>query len=333
MRSCFVPNCDILCKNMKKRMMFIPPKNKELFNLWKSVLPNRRELKPTDRVCERHFQEDHICKTFDHIINGELHQIDRGKPKLRDTAIPFYNLPSATYVNDFKRKNDSVDPERRSKKLKDVRSRRPIIKRLMKDFNDKQKKENLSENFPNNAGNENLEAGTSDDCFSTATDSQVDEHLIIEPSFEEFHDDLEGSGSHIIETDEKIDLDTDDVECVDANLFDGIYEDIYEVTLPNTLWGVHRDPNRTFIVFSYFDKKTCSTTKLIYLDSDLNANICVKGKIVNAYRSMCNLTIEYLTKIVSQVDEYRICEKFDSNSKCEVVAAECEAICRACNKI
>lgn len=54
MRNCFVPNCDKECK-YDKRMMFLPPKNPELFEKWKIILPKKRQFKKTDKVCSRHF--------------------------------------------------------------------------------------------------------------------------------------------------------------------------------------------------------------------------------------------------------------------------------------
>lgn len=47
-----------------------------------------------DRVCERHFNKEDIQTTWDHVINGELLQMERGKPKLKSNAIPSNNLPT-----------------------------------------------------------------------------------------------------------------------------------------------------------------------------------------------------------------------------------------------
>lgn len=93
MRNCFVPLCDAKNKNSGKRMMFLPPKDEAIFNSWVEVLPKKRPFKKIDRVCEHHFDESDIIKTWDHIINGKLHRLDRGKPKLKCNAVPKHNLP------------------------------------------------------------------------------------------------------------------------------------------------------------------------------------------------------------------------------------------------
>lgn len=214
-----------------------------------------------------------------------------------------------------------------------TKTRRPIIKRLLKDFNPKRTKENVSAHNGYIEMSENNDAGTLLDDVNSTTDHHIDEHsnMVIQETAYELQDDTEEPSSYLIKNNQRTDQQSDlAYDSVDVTLFDGIYEDIYEVTLPNTLWGIHRDPNRTFIVFSYFDEKTCSMSKLIRLDNGMNTHIYLKGKLVNEYLS--NLSIEYLTNLVSQVDEYRICEKFDFHSKCEVVAVERD-LCTVCQSL
>ncbi|GAB0097725.1 THAP-type domain-containing protein [Sergentomyia squamirostris] len=94
MRNCFVPFCDIQCKSMEKRMMFLPPKDDEIFEKWKENLPKKRPFKRNDRVCERHFHPEDVVKTWEHIINGQVFHLERGKPRLRPSAIPTLNFPN-----------------------------------------------------------------------------------------------------------------------------------------------------------------------------------------------------------------------------------------------
>ena len=93
MRNCFVPNCD---KDSKydKRMMFLPPKNPELFEKWRIALPKKRLFKKTDKVCCRHFLKEDIITTWDTQIQGKLVQLERDKPRLKDFAVPGLNLSS-----------------------------------------------------------------------------------------------------------------------------------------------------------------------------------------------------------------------------------------------
>ena len=91
MRNCFVPNCD---KDSKydKRMMFLPPKNPDLFEKWRIVLPKKRLFKKTDKICSRHFLKEDIITTWDTHIQGKLVQLVRDKPRLKDSAVPGLNL-------------------------------------------------------------------------------------------------------------------------------------------------------------------------------------------------------------------------------------------------
>lgn len=71
---------------------------------WKQILPKKREFKWTDKVCERHFEDKFIVTTWDHIIEGKLHQVERNKPKLKPDAIPTLNIPLDGEFKKSKRK-------------------------------------------------------------------------------------------------------------------------------------------------------------------------------------------------------------------------------------
>lgn len=101
MRNCFVPHCD-QSRSTAKCMMFMPPKLPDMFERWHSVLPKHRDFKPTDRVCERHFQPGDIRTTWDHIINGELVRMERTKAMLLPHAVPSQNLQLGSARNNVK---------------------------------------------------------------------------------------------------------------------------------------------------------------------------------------------------------------------------------------
>lgn len=260
-----------------------------------------------------------------------LHQIDRGKPKLLATAVPCFNLPTDDCIR-LPVKHEVNESNKKTKKQhgnvketlpietnRSPKTRRPIIKRLARDSNKKRREHN--DIVRNQNYNETTESVNVDLFDEPAADDRIDEDSNVEiqdSTYEQQDDTVINCGERTVNLQ------------IDTSLFDGMYEDIYEVTLPNTLWGIHRDPNRTFIVFSYFDAKTCAMSKLIHLDSDMNTHIYVRGKLVN--KSLSNLSIEYLTNLVSEVDEYQICERFDLNGECHVVAVE-HNLCAACQSI
>lgn len=63
-----------------------------MFKKWMEALPKHKEFKHSDRVCEYHFMKDLIVTTWDHWINGELHKLERGKPRLKAEAVPSLEL-------------------------------------------------------------------------------------------------------------------------------------------------------------------------------------------------------------------------------------------------
>lgn len=113
MRNCFVPFCD-RSRSSAKCMMFKPPKTPLMFERWHSVLPKHRVFKPTDRVCERHFQPGDIQTTWEHIINGKLVQMERIKAMLMPHAVPTQNLQLGAH-NLYRRPRDGVALKRVSR--------------------------------------------------------------------------------------------------------------------------------------------------------------------------------------------------------------------------
>lgn len=130
----------------------------------------------------------------------------------------------------------------------------------------------------------------------------------------------------------------DDSEIIDDNqqpnaVFESIFDDIYEVVLPTTLWGVHRDPNRKFIAFSEFDASNMTTSKLLHITDTLEMKAYFYNTEVQLPQRH-HLSLDVLTDSLTGLDEYRACESFraDSNqSYCEIVAMS-SGYCRNCIK-
>lgn len=49
-------------------------------------------------MCERHFDQSQILTYWEHTINGQVHQIQREKPKIKADAIPYLHLPGTADV-------------------------------------------------------------------------------------------------------------------------------------------------------------------------------------------------------------------------------------------
>lgn len=86
------------------------------------------------------------------------------------------------------------------------------------------------------------------------------------------------------------------------NTFDGLYDDIFEVELPCTMYGVHRDPHRTFIAFTLIDPITISTAKALHIDRHLRTKTIVKGLTVESTEHD-DLTVDNINDILNGLDK------------------------------
>lgn len=114
-------------------------------------------------------------------------------------------------------------------------------------------------------------------------------------------------------------------------MFESIYDDIYEVVLPNTLWGIHRDPDRRFIVFSEFDASIMNTAKLLHISDSLEMKAFIYNTEIQITKRG-DLSIEILTDALSELDDHRPCALIKSGvPECEVLASVGD-YCNSCAK-
>lgn len=86
--------------------------------------------------------------------------------------------------------------------------------------------------------------------------------------------------------------------------FEALYDDIYEITLPSTLWGIHRDLDKEFIVFSEFNLKSMATTKLLYLDARCECKFTVDNVLRKAEKlKLSELSTENIERLLTKFDE------------------------------
>uniref|UniRef100_A0A182QT72 THAP-type domain-containing protein n=1 Tax=Anopheles farauti TaxID=69004 RepID=A0A182QT72_9DIPT len=252
MRNCFVFQCDRRHRDSPKRAMFNTPKDPEKFEQWRKALPNYRPLKPHDRVCEKHFKPTDILRDWTYNIEGKTEKLPRAKPVLQPDAVPCYIEPT-----------DAVKGSKRGRKT--------------------------------------LETGTAKLRAAAAKNSVT---VVIESSEAE-----ESSGTH--EKEQAVLIVLEDVPCegreetkeeqpVKPNdnvvvlsleedeilqrdiIFEELYDNIFEVELPCTLWGVHREPDRKYVAFSrleWSDTGEMKQTSLV-IDCTLKCNARVTGKLM-----------------------------------------------------
>ncbi|XP_077489525.1 uncharacterized protein LOC144100442 [Amblyomma americanum] len=97
-RTCFVPLCNGGYKSSKKKVsLFRAPSDPLRLQEWaRNIKRDDKTLDDSCVVCSRHFDERYIQRTFQHLINGKLVEIDRERPALTDDAVPtiFPDAPS-----------------------------------------------------------------------------------------------------------------------------------------------------------------------------------------------------------------------------------------------
>ncbi|XP_055912506.1 uncharacterized protein LOC129946377 [Eupeodes corollae] len=307
MRNCFIPGCDRLCriKGTIKRKMFVVPKDKETFNAWVDVLPKQRELKAHDKVCERHFDDNDISTTYDNIINGQLYKMERGRPKLKPKAIPSKNFDCAETT---RRLNNSVINRKHKIPVEEI----------------------------------------------TAEDTQVYDSMTLEEQELEVDGEVQEiteiclKDTQVPETTTEtaaaivpyeLNSDENQVDEGEENeareLFESLYDDIYEVVLPNTLWGVHRCPEHSSIFFSFVDPSMLRTTKMISISCHGEVKILLGSRLMNEQNLMTDIaSIESLTALITEIDELLLCSKVFDNEFCEVSIKDSDSeVCDACAQV
>lgn len=93
-----VPGCTSgYRKSETARHFFCAPRDTDQRAAWDHAIPRAdKKLSNTSRVCDVHFHEEDILKTFTHIINGKKVEIARGKWSVVEGCAPqiFPNLPA-----------------------------------------------------------------------------------------------------------------------------------------------------------------------------------------------------------------------------------------------
>lgn len=112
--------------------------------------------------------------------------------------------------------------------------------------------------------------------------------------------------------------------------FECICDDIFEVVLPSTLWGIHRDPDNKFIAFSMFDVSTMSNSKLLYVSDKFEVKIVILNTIISE-QNLNEISIEILSNLLNDLEEYRLCTDHRA-PKCELLALSDSNYCSNCKQ-
>lgn len=89
-RTCFVPGCKSGYRScLLKASLFRAPTDAARREIWaRQIKRADKELTADCVVCERHFEEQYVEKTFRHVIGGKAAEIPRDRPHLKEDAVP-----------------------------------------------------------------------------------------------------------------------------------------------------------------------------------------------------------------------------------------------------
>uniref|UniRef100_A0A182SGN7 THAP-type domain-containing protein n=1 Tax=Anopheles maculatus TaxID=74869 RepID=A0A182SGN7_9DIPT len=301
MRNCYVYKCDRQHKDDPKRTMFNVPKDPQKFEEWRQALPNHRPLQPHDRVCEKHFKTTDIQRDWTYQIEGKTKKLMRTKPVLRPDAIP-------CIFNVMKPDDETVTTGKKRRKKSPERSEEDIIL--------------LVESTSQRPAEEPVER------------EQQSVVILMEES--ELMDVNKRDESGVVEL---LAADMDVVE--KESIFGELYDNIFEVELPSTLWGVHREPDRAFVAFSRFgwcpkDGNATSTVSLL-IDCSLECRAWYDGKLalgkdlttqLATFRSdekgnPVQLNMSIVTKLLDNLEQYAAREELVDVAKVKESLEDC----------
>lgn len=290
MRNCFVPGCDAYCKrnNTVQRKMFLAPT--KLFNEWANVLVNKRNFKQHDRVCERHFEEADIIQFWEANINGKVHLTPRDKPKLREDAIPSKNLPKR---EDFVPISDSPKNVPKNDLLKKRSEKIEILSNKIIASNKRAARKKIAEPVKTKRTKLTEKEETLETCLENV------------PEAETKLDNDKTSTAEVAGREEVVDREMK-TETSEEKLamFESLYEEAFDVTLPNLLWGIHRDPDRKFIAFSEFNQSTMSMSKLFHITDTCQYKILINNQLKSSKTLPHELlTADHLSSLLDELEK------------------------------
>jgi THAP domain len=81
-----------------KRHLFTAPKDAERRQHWNRCIPRDAVLQPHHVLCDLHFDEQFIIKTFDSVVNGEFVRIPREKWTLTIDALVHFVMKHSLFT-------------------------------------------------------------------------------------------------------------------------------------------------------------------------------------------------------------------------------------------
>uniref|UniRef100_A0A182M708 THAP-type domain-containing protein n=1 Tax=Anopheles culicifacies TaxID=139723 RepID=A0A182M708_9DIPT len=235
------------------------------FEEWRQALPKHRPLAKHDRVCEKHFKSSDILRDWTYQIEGKTRKLLRSKPILQPDAIPcIFSVcepdTASTVSTARRRKKKSPEPSEESNSVVVVVE---------------------STNQP----------------LEVEPIGQEEQSVLILINNESTNPSKQDAASGENKVVELIETEMDIIE--KESIFEELYDNIFEVELPSTLWGVHREPDRKFVAFSRFEWReqdvNAARSISLLVDCSLGCRAWYDGKLV--------FSNDLTSKLVSRSDD------------------------------
>lgn len=84
--------------------------------------------------------------------------------------------------------------------------------------------------------------------------------------------------------------------------FENLYDEAFDVTLPNVMWGIHRDSERKFIVFSTFDGEKMKFNKFLHINDRLKCKIMINEVSEEKTMTIEECNVEYVSDWLDEID-------------------------------
>ncbi|XP_065365181.1 uncharacterized protein LOC135958223 [Calliphora vicina] len=325
MRTCFVPFCDGKNKDQPNRTMFLVPREPVLFAQWADILPKVRTLRSIDRICHLHFRPEDVVYTFDHIINGQIYKIQRDRPRLKPDALPCLEMTTKEELLSYRVKH-RLPSNTKVAKLSDKAISDQIYELITEDHQAENEQPTILNveiqkqqpqvdnctaivvNFEDVIENVNNDEQTIND----EPDNQLIDLVVEEPNYE--CDEANEESASLNANSENLAM----AKLMD--LFNLLYDNVYDVLAPNTLWGIHRCPNRSLICFSYMDVTKFQFTKMININVGGSVQLYFYGSLIRTLQLCEDIDdLDSMAIVLNHVDMWRLCFGKSSNSECEIV--------------
>uniref|UniRef100_W8C6B4 THAP-type domain-containing protein n=1 Tax=Ceratitis capitata TaxID=7213 RepID=W8C6B4_CERCA len=365
---CSVPGCEKNNKHQRKRFMFSFPKKEDLLQKWLEAIPNLgRPIKSSWRVCQHHFEKKDILQDFSHTIGGEMYVIERERPRLKPNAVPTKNLHSEKFPQNeqnIKMKNTYLKVASNSTDI-DIADGG-----AHKDRNHINDKTQITENciekphiikvidtvlHNNKKANLPTQPETAKEIHKNVEYVREYNEQINRPNFENFEAEKSKSNSNgtdkagVLErSPSKESLNENKIayppQCsntptpTDPESFENLFDNVFEIVLPTTLWGVHRSTQQNRIMFVSIEEELLNINKMITVNDKGELKIYLAERVIREEQwPLSILTTEHISNMLAELESMQICPGARFSESCEVYLADNDhnneqkpAFCKKC---